>query len=371
MTLERLGWNDRFERHFETFKFQGLHPARVLREDRGRYRVGVGAEPGGSPAGGTEGDVVECAAELSGRFRHEARDRMSFPAVGDWVAGHLASGLFTIAALLPRSSVFVRRAVGDATEPQVVAANIDTVFVIAGLDGDYNPRRIERYVTAAWESGAQPVVLLNKSDLGNDIDARLAETGLAAPAVPVVAISARDGLGLDALAPWLTPGSTVALLGMSGVGKSTLINTLLGEERLATREVRAWDSRGMHTTTHRELVLLPSGAILIDTPGMRVLKLWSGESALDTTFPDIEALARGCRFGDCAHATEPACAVVAAAESGALEPERLESWRKLQRELRFIAGKQDQRIRQQELSRWKAIHKSMKSHPKTRARRES
>jgi ribosome biogenesis GTPase len=355
MDLRLLGWNDRLERAFEPHRNEGSIPARVVREDRGRYRVNDGEEG---------------AAEVAGRFRHEAADRTAFPAVGDWVAvrGGGGDGARTIVAVLPRTSVFLRHAVGEATEAQVVAANVDSVFVMTGLDLDFNPRRIERFVTAAWESGAQPVVVLNKADVAEDLESRIAETEFAAPGVPVVAISALDASGLDALAPWLAPGASVALLGMSGVGKSTLVNALLGEDRQATSAVREWDSRGRHTTTSRELVPLPGGAILIDTPGMRVLQLWSDPSALDGTFPEIESLARECRFGDCRHEREPGCAVLAAEAAGALQSERLASWRKLQRELRWLAGKQDQRIRLEQAARWKAIHKSMKSHPKLRLR---
>jgi ribosome biogenesis GTPase len=207
-------------------------------------------------------------------------------------------------------------------------------------------------------------VVLNKADLAEDLDARLAEVGAIALGADVVAISATEGSGLEALSAWLAPGRTVALLGSSGVGKSTLVNALLGEARQATREVREDDSRGRHTTSHRELVPLPGGALLLDTPGMRELALWAGEQSLDGAFPEIAALAEECRFRDCGHETEPGCAVLAAAQSGALDAERLESWRKLQRELRWLASRQDARLRAEEEAKWKAIHKSMKHHPK-------
>lgn len=356
MLLRSIGWTDRLDSEFHPHRAAGLAPARIAREDRGRYRA--------LTADG------ERPAEVSGRFRHEARARADFPAVGDWVAVRAArdGGPCVIEARLPRSSAFVRKAAGETTEEQVVAANVDTVLLVCGLDGDLNPRRIERFLAAAWESGAAPVVVLNKADLAEDPDARVAEIERVAPGVPVVAVSARSGDRLDALAPWLAPGRTVALLGSSGVGKSTLVNALLGEARQETGDVRADDSRGRHTTTHRELVPLPGGAVLVDTPGLRELQLWADASVLDDAFPDIGALAERCRFRDCRHAAEPGCAVRAAAESGALAPERLESWRKLQRELRWLEGKQDVRVRIEEQARWKAISRSMKHHPKMKRR---
>jgi ribosome biogenesis GTPase len=303
---------------------------------------------------------------LAGRLRHEARHRSDLPAVGDWVGARVAPGSdAVIAAVLPRAGAFVRAQAGDPTEEQVVAANVDTVFVVQGLDGDFNPRRIERYLAAAWEGGANPVVVLNKLDLADDPGSRVAEVESVALGVPVVAISALAHTGLDALAPWLVPGATVALLGSSGAGKSTLVNALLGEARQATQEVRADDARGRHTTTWRELIPLPGGAVLLDTPGMRLLKMWGDEAGLDATFPDIVDLAAGCRYGDCAHEHEPGCAVRAAVESGALAEDRFASWQKLQRELRWLARRVDARARAEEESRWKTIIKSMKHHPKT------
>lgn len=347
MSLESFGWTEEREAAFAPHRALGLEPARVLREERERYRIVGGAG--------------ECGAEVTGRFRRDARARADFPAVGDWVAVRAPSGdgTYRIEERLPRASAFTRKAAGNVTEEQVVAANVDTVFLVSGLDRDFNLRRIERYVAAAWESGAVPVVVLNKADLAEDPDDAVARVEGVAPGVPVVAVSARDEGNLDALRPWLVRGRTVALLGSSGVGKSTLVNALLGESRMDTGEVRTGDSRGRHTTTHRELVPLPGGAVLMDTPGMRVLPLWADETAVSGVFPDIEALAASCRFRDCRHESEPGCAV-----RGGIEPERLESWRKLQRELAWLARKQDARLRIQEEGRWKAIAREQRRHKK-------
>lgn len=348
--LQALGWSPHFESHFQPFREPGVEPARVAREDRGRYLLLT-------PTG-------EVTAELAGRLRHETRTRAERPAVGDWVAIRRVEGMSVIVAVLPRTSAFVRKVAGDTTEAQVVAANIDTAFLVSGLDHDFNPRRIERFVTAAWESGAQPVVLLNKADVTTEAEARVAEVEAVAPGVPVLALSALTHDGLAALEPWLRSGRTVALLGSSGVGKSTLANALLGHARQATGDVREDDSRGRHTTTHRELLVLPGGVLLLDTPGLRELQLWADESSLASAFPDVEAIAERCRFRDCRHDSEPGCAVTAAVASGELPEERLESWRKLQRELRWLASRQDARARAEEEAKWKAIHKSMKHHPK-------
>jgi ribosome biogenesis GTPase / thiamine phosphate phosphatase len=341
MPLRRLGWNQTLEDSFHPCREQGLVPARVAREDRGRYLLLDGRR--------------ECPAVLAGRLRHEARCRADLPAVGDWVAARTDAATATIVAVLPRTGAFVRKAAGAATEEQVVAANVDTVFLVAGLDGDFNPRRIERFLAAARESGAEPVLVLNKADLAGQLEAHRAEAGAAAPGVSLVAVSALERTGLDALAPWLRPGSTVALLGSSGVGKSTLVNALLGSGRQATGPVREDDSRGRHVTTRRELVLLPGGALLLDTPGLRELQLWGGDEGLVGAFPDLAALAGGCRFRDCAHAEEPGCAVRAAVEAGRLDASRLESWHKLQGESRWLAARQDARARAEEEAKWKVI----------------
>ena len=284
----------------------------------------------------------ELRAELAGRLRHGDEH----PAVGDWVAVALrpSEGRATIHAVLPRRSAFTRKVAWAETKPQVVAANVDVVFVVCGLDANYNVRRIERYLTLAWESGAQPVVLLTKADLCDDVDPRVFEVESIAFGVPVHAVSAPHGDGLETVRSYVPAGRTAALLGSSGVGKSTLVNALVGEELLATQGLRD-DGRGRHTTSHRQLVPLPEGGLVLDTPGMRELQLWDADEGMQAAFADVDALAAQCRFADCAHREEPGCAVRAALAGGTLDVERFESWGKLQRELERLARKQDARAR--------------------------
>jgi ribosome biogenesis GTPase len=301
-----------------------------------------------------DGDVL---AELPGRLRHEARDRSDLPAVGDWVAVDPSPGRTLVRAVLPRRTVLVRKVAGGTSESQVIAANVDVVLVAAAAGADVNERRLERYLTFAWSSGAQPVVLLTKADLEDDVAERVASIEAASPGVPVVAVSALTGAGIDRVAELLPPAKTGVVVGSSGVGKSTLINRLLGTDLLLTQRVRAHDERGMHTTTSRRLVPLPNGALLVDTPGMRELAL-ADDDGLDGAFADVEALAAGCRFGDCAHGVEPHCAVLRAVEDGSLDPERLHAFRALQREIAYLARKQDVRLRLQEQRRWKNISRA-------------
>jgi len=331
-----FGWDAALAAAFEALAGQGLVPGRVVRQLRDLATVITAAG--------------ERDAEVSGRFRHEARGPADFPAVGDWAAVKLVpGGRDVIEALLPRRSAFTRKAAGEAVEAQVVAANVDTVFLVSGLDGEFNPRRIERYVTTAWSSGASPVIVLNKADLRqDDLAAAADEASSVAPSVPVVTVEALAAGGLAGLRAFLEPGRTVAFLGSSGVGKSTMINRLLGEERLATGAVSdADEGRGRHTTTVRELVRLADGALLIDTPGMRELGLWADDEGLDRTFDEIDRLAGLCRFPDCGHEREPGCAVREAVEAGAVDEARWRSYLKLRRELRYLESKKDEKSRRQ------------------------
>lgn len=356
--LTDYGWDPAWADAFAPHAAEGLVPGRVVIEFNYLLRV--------CTAGG------EVQAQHAGRLRHEAAGRHALAAVGDWVALRMrpAERTATIEAVLPRRSQFSRKAAGDLTEQQVVAANIDIVFVVMGLDRDYNPRRLERYLVLARDSGARAIVVLSKADLVDapTLDARLAECRALAPGGDVHASSVRDGRGLAEVRAALGPGRTGALLGSSGAGKSTLVNHLIGHDLLATGEVRPSDQRGRHTTRHRQLVLLPGGGLLIDTPGMRELQLWTAPDATESSFDDIEALAVGCHFGDCRHRTEPRCAVRAAVEDGRLDAARLESFHKLQDESRSLQSRQDVRARLVERARSKTIAKAARDLYRSRDR---
>jgi ribosome biogenesis GTPase len=360
MNLIELGWNSFFEQHFDQFRKPGLDPGRVAREHRQRYVV--------------YSEHGELIAEVSGRIRHGARSRGHFPAVGDWVAVSVRvdERKATIHALLPRRSGFSRKAVlsggmpdtGGKTEEQVLAANVDTVFLVCGLDGDFNLRRIERYLAVAWDSGADPVIVLNKSDICPDVEAHIREAESCAFGVPIHPLSAVKNEGLNALSGYLNVGKTAVFLGSSGVGKSTLINSLLGTERLKVSAVRECDGKGRHTTAGREMIPLPTGGIVIDTPGMRELAMWSDDEGLKRTFDDIEQLAAGCRFRDCSHQHEPGCAVQEALKRGALDAGRLRSYTKLLKELKYLTTRKDQRARLDNERIWKKISQWSKSRRK-------
>lgn len=346
--LETYGWDGFFAEAFAPLAAEGFEAGRVFLQHNRALMLYTAAG--------------ELQAETTGRLRFHARGAEDLPAVGDWVAFRRVSEeeKAKIHEILPRRSKFSRRAAGSETAEQIVAANVDTVFLVTGLDHDYNPRRVERYLIMAWESGAEPVVVLNKADLIEEVEERRREIESVAPGVPVLALSAKRGVGVEQLLPYVGRGRTVALMGSSGTGKSTITNRLLGAEVQRTQEVRVADARGRHTTTHRELFVLPEGGIVLDTPGMRELQLLVSERGLRETFEEIEETAALCRFTDCRHEGEPGCAVREALDEGRLDPERYRNYRKMQAEMRHAATLVDQRKAQDEKARVKRIHRDLK-----------
>jgi ribosome biogenesis GTPase / thiamine phosphate phosphatase len=347
--LRELGWDAGWQARFDEVETAaGWVPARVSEESQGLYRVL--AESG------------EYLAGIAGRLRRGSGGRSDLPAVGDWVAvaPRPDEGRATIVRLLPRRTALARKMAGRGMDAQILAANLDIVFVVTSLNRELNLRRIERYLALAWESGAEPVVLLTKADLCGEPAAVRAEVESRAPGVMVCVVSAVAGFGCEAVEEHLRSGRSGAFIGSSGVGKTTLLNVLLGSERLAVGAIRGADDRGRHTTTARQLLVLPGGGVVIDTPGMREIQLWESESGLARTFDDLAALAERCRFRDCRHLGEPGCAVAAAVASGALPQERLENHRKMAAELRFLAARADPQAQREEKQRVKTLCKAQK-----------
>jgi ribosome biogenesis GTPase len=346
--IKQYGWSDLLARAFEPHARAGHMPGRVVVQQRTGYLVAT--------------DEGELRAKPSGRLLHEAREA-GHPVVGDWVALSLnrAERTATLHAILPRRTAFVRRAADSVQALQVIAANIDVAFVVTSLNADLNPRRIERYLAAAWQSGARPVVVLTKSDLSDDPQAQAAEIAALAADCPVVVVSARQGLGLGALLAHVAPGETCVLIGSSGVGKSTLVNAFLGEERMATQAIRESDGQGRHTTSHRQMVLLPGGGLILDTPGIREVGLIDADEGLSVVFDDIEQLIQACRFNNCGHANEPGCAVRGALESGALDPGRWAHFQKLGLELAAVEEKADRVAKDAERRRLAGLQKAYRT----------
>ena len=367
--LQQAGWDEVWEEKFTDFARQGLKPARVLAQHRHSYSLWT--------------EAGEADAELAGALLYRA-EASSLPVVGDWVAmrHYSPTDVAIITDVLPRTTKFSRKASGSVAEEQVIAANVDLLFIVCGLDQDYNLRRLERYLVAAKQSGAQPIMVLNKTDLYKDelgvgLAARVAESKAVAGNIPVLAISAVSASGreqvAEAMLPMIATGKTAVLVGSSGAGKSTIINQLLGTAAQATQPTRESDGRGRHTTTHRELFFLSNGGLILDNPGIRELQLWAQDfrggaaaSAVGEAFPDIGALAANCAFRDCTHTAEPKCAVQEALASGEIDEARWRSYLKLQRELRHAAAQVDPNLRRTEKERWKKLCSSVKRNQKRR-----
>jgi ribosome biogenesis GTPase / thiamine phosphate phosphatase len=348
LNLEDFGWNSLFKDRCANNQNDDLVPARVSFQGRGMYRL--------------ISESGELWAEIGGALRYHLVDSGDLPACGDWVLADNPMGLArtVIRFVLPRRTSFFRKQSGTAMDRQVIAANIDTVCLVSGLDSDFNPRRIERYLIIAYESGARPLIVLNKADICREVPDRIAKAMSLAPGVPVLVVSATADQGVDEILNYIERGKTIAFLGSSGVGKSSIVNRLLGRSAQEVRETDSYTGRGLHTTSARQLYLLPSGGLVMDTPGMRELQVWSVDEGLDTAFEDIKALAEGCRFRDCSHHSEPGCRVQAAVLQGELDGRRLANYFKIFKEASYIELKRAHSASWVEKARWKKVAKAAK-----------
>ena len=351
-TLTQLGWNHHFSQYFSAEPSSGFEAGRIAVENKNNYVIL-------STHGVLQGEV-------SGKLQYTSQTEAELPKVGDWVVMQVFDQQAIIHEVLPRQTKFTRGAAGKANEEQIVATNIDALLIVQSVDGNYNLRRLERYLVMAYEGKIEPVIVLSKVDLANDLPQKLQEVSTVAPGVPLLAVSNQTAQGYEALESWLPSQKTIAVVGSSGVGKSTIINHLLGESKQDTQGIRSKDSKGRHTTTRREMYLTSQGNILIDTPGMRALQLWENQEGLSQTFADIEALAKQCHFKDCRHITEVKCAVRKAVEEGVLTEARYQSYLKLQRETAYLESSTD--FLREKNARFKQIQKAyrqkMKHHKK-------
>ncbi|HTX74295.1 MAG TPA: ribosome small subunit-dependent GTPase A [Rectinemataceae bacterium] len=357
--LRAFGFDEGFLSDFQNAARPGDSPARIVEVQRGRFTA----------VRSSEGGVEEVEIQPTGALLDETRAGEAYPAVGDWVVISDEEPA-RVRSVLPRRNALARKRPGetarDRVEAQILAANVDFAFIVMAAGRDWNPRRLERYLALAGEAGVRPVVVITKADLADDPDALVEDAVSLAPGLQCALVCAPEGRGLESLGEWLQAGKTIVLLGSSGAGKSTLLNAVAGHRLADTGDVRSGDERGRHTTTHRQLYRLPGGALVIDSPGLREIQLWGEEDSVDSVFGEIERYAAECRYRDCAHLHEPGCAVRAALESGEIDSERYESWRKLRREVAYLNYREDPSARRAEIGRWKSINKSMRGYTKER-----